>query len=160
MAARLTGDRARALLDAVIERVQPHLPTEVRAIHTSVSNGLLRMWAVAATDPFQEDDSLVRVDVDLDRRSRSIASRGPMYPFGIAPRFPLLPRKLAARMLAQAAVQDVQKCIESVTGFPWPAVGATVKTASNEDEIRVWFAGADGRQLLVLPPLECSLLAS
>ena len=65
-------------------------------------------------------------------------------PLGIGPWVPFLPRRLAARLTAIAALEMIQDVVSTAHGWPWPELGFDVHAATDEHGVAVWFEDASG----------------
>lgn len=65
-------------------------------------------------------------------------------PLGIGPWAPLLPRRLAARLTAVAALEMIQDVVSTAHGWPWPGLGFDARAADDNDGVAVWFEDASG----------------
>ncbi len=64
---------------------------------------------------------------------------------GIGPWVPVLPRRMAARLTAIAALEMIQDAVATAQGWPWPDLGFEVHGAADRQGVWVWFEDASGR---------------
>jgi hypothetical protein len=57
---------------------------------------------------------------------------------------PFLPRRLAARLTAIAALEMIQDVVSTAHGWPWPELGFDVHAATDEHGVAVWLEDASG----------------
>jgi len=63
---------------------------------------------------------------------------------GIGPWVPVLPRRMAARLTAIAALEMIQDAVATAQGWPWPDLGFEVHGAADRQGVWVWFEDASG----------------
>ena len=152
----LRGERAKVLVDAIVERLQPYLPPSIRTVRTSVTvnGGWLQVWAVLAADPPEADGSFMRAERSAD--NVSISARGVICPPGIGV-FPVWPPRLAATRLTAVALALVTEQIAAAIGSNWPSAGTMRKISYQREGIVVRFSDKVGRRLFVLPLFQLKL---
>ena len=63
---------------------------------------------------------------------------------GIGPWVPFLPHRLAAKLTAIDALEQLQDAIASAVHEPWPGPGYEVRADVTDDSVRLWFETKDG----------------
>lgn len=66
-------------------------------------------------------------------------------PLGIGPWVPFLPRRVAARRTAIAALEMIQDVVSTAHGWPWPDLGFDVRAADHDHGVSVWFEDDSGK---------------
>ena len=67
--------------------------------------------------------------------------------FGFGAWIPLLPRRLKTRLALADVVETIQSAVSGASGSPWPGEGYEVRSTTEGDRVRVWFADSEGGTL-------------
>jgi hypothetical protein len=130
------GAKARRLLLQLLDGVATALPADV-TVHVSGSG---RRCILTAQRAYQHAANVppagpVRLATVTKLRA----------PLGIGPWVPFLPRRLAARRTAIAALEMIQDVVSTAHGWPWPDLGFDVHAADDGNGVSVWFEDASGK---------------
>ena len=64
---------------------------------------------------------------------------GSFAPFGLGPWIPFLPRRVAARLTAVAAMEYVRDAVSNACSAPWPAPEVTTHARVQGSAVHLWF---------------------
>lgn len=122
------GAKARALLRALLEAVSNLAPGDV---NIEVTGQGRRCYLRASRSAEPEETA--------PAHPFGAAMSGTLAPLGLGPWVPLLPRKLAAKLTVQDALETVQDTISAVARSPWPGPGYKVRVEARKSGVRTWF---------------------
>jgi hypothetical protein len=127
------GAKARRLLLQLIDGVATALPAD---ISVQVTGSGTRCVLTAQRAP-QHAPPAGSAQVGSVTKLRT--------PLGIGPWVPFLPRRMAARRTAIAALEMIQDVVSTAYGWPWPDLGFDVRAADDDHGVSVWFEEASGK---------------
>lgn len=126
----MRGAKARRLLLQLLDAVAPALPADVTVeVSGSGQRCILTAQRAGAASGAVLLGSITKMRA----------------PLGIGPWVPLLPRRLAARLTAIAALEMIQDVVSTAHGWPWPDLGFDVHAADDAEGVSVWFDDASGK---------------
>lgn len=128
----MRGAKARRLLLQLLDGVATALPADIRVEVTGSGQR-----CVLTAQHAGSAGGAVRVGSVTKMRA----------PLGIGPWMPLLPRRMAARRTAIAALEMIQDVVSTAHGWPWPDLGFDVRAADDADGVSVWFEDAYGKTI-------------
>ena len=138
------GAQARALLQTLLDAVSDLVPAGVD-IKVSGDGGACHLQA----------SSFVRPDQVSRQGPFGGATSGASAALGLGPWVPFLPRKVAAKLTVQDALETIQDTISSVTENPWPGAEYKVRVDSQQSGVRTWFD--NGQQQIEVTTIEYDL---
>lgn len=129
----VSGEKAQALLRTMVDAVSNLVPDDVSV----TVRGRGRRCTVSAAwlaDPAQ---------VSREKPQGGSLS-GITSPFGVGPGIPFLPRRTAAKLTIEDALQQIQQVVSHANRSPWPGPGYQVRVAVTDEGIHAWFADESG----------------